>query len=161
MTILHDLEEIAAALGGHWRQSPIIEDEKVDAGKAPEQPFVAAVTAGKRQGVKQPRQALIEDGTVVAARLVAERASDPALADPGRSDDEKVMMAGDPLAGGELVEQRLVEPARRPEIDILDDGVLAQAREAQTADEPFVLALTGLIGDPRFDFIAVRREGTE
>jgi len=35
---------------------------------------VAAVTAGQRQSLEQPRYALIEDGATVATSLVAERA---------------------------------------------------------------------------------------
>jgi hypothetical protein len=108
---------------------------------------VTAVAAGESEGFEQPRQTLIEDGMVVAARLVAERASDPTLSDPGRADDEEVMMPVDPLTGDKLVEQRLVEAARRPEVDVLDDRILAQAREAQSADETFALALGGLAVD--------------
>src|SRR5712691_9904195 len=53
----------------------------------------------------------------------------------------------DPIAGNELLEQRLVEPARRLEVDVLSHGVLAQARESQSAHESFVLALGGLAVD--------------
>src|ERR1700739_3786119 len=50
-------------------------------------------------------------------------------------------MPFDPLAGDELLEQHLVEPARRFHIDIPDDTVLPEACDPQTADQPFVLAL--------------------
>jgi hypothetical protein len=89
MAILHDLEQIATPFGGHGNQSPIIEYEKIDAGETPEATFRGA------------------------------RASDSALADFGRADEEKVMILVDPLAGDKLVEQRLVEAAWRPEVDIL------------------------------------------
>ena len=42
-------------------------------------------------------------------------------------DDEQVLMPVDPLAGDELFEQRLVEPARRLHVDILDNRVLPEA----------------------------------
>jgi len=41
---------------------------------------------------------------------VAKGASNPALADAGRADDEQVLMSVDPFAGDELLEQRLVAP---------------------------------------------------
>src|SRR6185503_2877588 len=53
----------------------------------------------------------------------------------------------DPVAGGELLEQRPVEAARGPKVDVLDDGVLAQTGEAQAGDEALVLALGGLAID--------------
>ncbi|BAC45289.1 blr0024 [Bradyrhizobium diazoefficiens USDA 110] len=79
------------------------------------QPSAVAPREGKR--LEQPRQPLTEHGAVVAAGLVAQGASNPALADAGRADDEQVLMPVDPLAGDELLEQRLVEPARRLHVD--------------------------------------------
>src|SRR3954470_20837874 len=105
---------------------PVVEDEQVDTGERPEQLLVAPVAAREREGVEQAWQALIEHGAIVAACLVAERAGDPALADAGRPDDEQVLVALDPLAGDELLEQSPVETACGPQIDVIDDGVLAQ-----------------------------------
>jgi hypothetical protein len=42
---------------------------------------------------------MIEDGAVVAAGLVAERASNPTFADAGWADDEQILVPCDPLAG--------------------------------------------------------------
>ena len=58
------------------------------------------------------------DGAVIAARLVAERAGDPRLADAGRSDDQQVLLAVNPIARCKLLEQRTIETAGRPQIDI-------------------------------------------
>ena len=46
----------------------------------------------------------------------------------GRAGDEQMAPLGDPVAGGEFQEQRPVEPARDLVIDVLDAGVVAQAR---------------------------------
>ena len=108
---------------------------------------MAAVAASERERIEQPRHAMIEDGAVVAAGLVAERACNPTFADAGRADDEQVLVACDPVAGDELLEQRPVEAARRFVVDILDDGGLAQAGEPQAAIEPLVLALGRLAVD--------------
>ena len=145
--ILHDLQEVAPLLGGHGRKSPVVEDQQLDARQAFEQPGVMAVAAGKRERIEQPRQALIEDRAIVPTGLVTERAGNPTLADAGRADDEQVLVPFDPLAGDELLEQRLIEPARRLHVDVFDDGVLPEACEAQAADQPFVLALGGFAVD--------------
>src|SRR3954453_13707864 len=145
--ILHDFQEVAALLGGHWSKSPIIEDEKLDASQALEEPRVMAVAACQRERIEESRQALIENRAVIPTGLVAERACNPTLADAGRADDEQVVVPLDPLAGDELLEQRLVESARRLHVDILDDGVLSEACEAQSADQPFVVALGGFAVD--------------
>ena len=139
--ILHDLQEVAPLLGGYGSKSPIVEDEKLDASQALEEPSVMAVAACKRERIEEPRQALIEDGAVIPTGLVAERAGNPTLADAGGADDEQILMPFDPFAGDELLEQRLVEPTGRLHVDILDDGVLPEAGEAQAANQPFVLAL--------------------
>jgi hypothetical protein len=52
---------------------------------------------------------------------MAERAGDPALADAGGADDEQVLVPFDLIAGDELLNQRLVEPARRLHEERRDD----------------------------------------
>ena len=112
--ILHDLQEVAPLLGGHRSESPIVEDQKLDARQAFKEPSMMAVAACQRERIEEPRQALIEDRAVVPTSLMAERAGNPTLTDAGRADDEQVLVPFDPFAGDELLEQRLVEAARRP-----------------------------------------------
>ena len=78
---------------------------------------------------------------------------------PGRADDEQVLMSVDPFAGDELLEQRLVEPARRLDVDILDDGVLTEACEPQSSDQPFVLALGRLTVDEQREALLEGQRG--
>src|SRR4051812_41124714 len=105
------------------------------------------VAACQRQCLEEPWQPPIDNRSIIAASLVAERAGDPAFADTGRPDDQQVLVSLDPLAGDELLEQRLVEAARRLDIDVLDDGVLPQLCEAQAVHQPLVLALGRLAID--------------
>src|SRR5712691_13088175 len=105
---------------------------------------MTAVAACQRQGIKQPWHALIGHGAIVAAGLVAKRTSKPTLANAGRADDDQVLMPIDPVAGSELLEQRLVEPAWRLHVDVLDDRRLAQAGELEPGGEPLVLTFDGL-----------------
>ena len=102
------------------REAPVVEDEQLDAGEALEQAGMASVAAGERQRLEQPRHALVEDGAVVAAGLVPEGAGDPGFADAGRAGDQQILVAVDPIAGGELLEQGAVEAAGGAQIDILD-----------------------------------------
>ena len=52
----------------------------------------------------------VENGHVVSARLVAERAGEPTLAQASRPGQEQIAALGDPVASGELEEERAVEP---------------------------------------------------
>src|SRR5665213_3735638 len=102
---------------------------------------MSSVAARQRQGLKQPRHAMVEGGTVVAACLVAQRARDPALADAGRAGDEQVLLARDPVTIDQLGKEGPLDAARRAQIDILDDGRLTQRGELQACNEPLVVAL--------------------
>jgi hypothetical protein len=91
MAVVDDFEEIAPLLAGERGEAPIVEDEQIDAGQGLEEPGITSIAAGERESLEQPRETMIEDGSVVAAGLVAERAGDPALAGSGR---DSVTMPG-------------------------------------------------------------------
>ena len=57
---------------------------------------------------------------------MAERAGEPAFAQAARPGQEQIAALGDPVASGELEEQRAVEPARALIVDVLDAGGMAQ-----------------------------------
>src|SRR3546814_4458905 len=118
---------------------PVVEDQQVDAGQRLEQPGVAAVAAGERQGLEEPGQAVVEDGAVVAAGLVAEGAGDPALAHTGRPGDQQVVPAGDPVAVDQPGEERPGDAARRAQVGVLDDGGLAKGGDLETGGQAAVV----------------------
>ena len=62
----------------------------------------------------------------VAAGAVGERAGDPTLADAGRPADEDVEVVADPAPVGEREDERLVEAAAVPEVDVLEAGVVLE-----------------------------------
>ena len=101
---------------------------------------MAAVAARERKVIEQARNALVENGVVVATGLVTERGGDPALADAGGTADQQVGMIVDPAALGEPGEQCAVEPPRRAVVDVLDAGLLAQLGVAQAGGEPLVVS---------------------
>jgi hypothetical protein len=47
-----------------------------------------------------------------------------------RAADHQMLIVADPVTGGELLEQGTIEPSRRAEVGILDNGVLPQSRVA-------------------------------
>ncbi len=65
---------------------------------------------------------MVEDGFAVSAGFVTKGACEPGLSDTTGASNQKVLVRVDPAAGGELLEQGLVELARRPEIHVLDAG---------------------------------------
>ena len=87
VAVLDDLQQLALLLGQQRFGSPIVEDEEIDAAELAYQLGVATVTASQCQQGKQPRDALVEDREILPARLEAEGASQPRLADTGRANE--------------------------------------------------------------------------
>ena len=90
VAVLDDLQEIARLLREKRLGSPIVEHEQVDPGELAQELAVAPVAAGERQGREQARHAVVEDGQILPAGLVAERAGEPAFADPAWPGDQEV-----------------------------------------------------------------------
>ena len=128
MPIVKNFQQVAALVEGERSQAPVVQDQELDPRQHFEEAAVASITACEQQGIEQAWHAMLEDGAVVAASFVAERAGNVTLADAGLTDDQHILMTFDPITGDELGKQRLVEPTRHFEIDILDDGHGAAAR---------------------------------
>ena len=123
LPVVEDLQEITPLLGSERRQTPVIQDQELDARQRLEEAAVASITV---RGIEQAWHAMVEDGTVVAAGLMTERAGNKTLADAGLPDNQHILMTFNPIAGDEPGKERLVEPARHFQIDVLNDGRLAQ-----------------------------------
>src|SRR5207249_1638393 len=67
VTFFGDLEQIVALLRAKWFKAPVIEDEELDAAKRTHQARITPVTMGQRQIDEEARDALVEDGSVVAS----------------------------------------------------------------------------------------------
>src|SRR5580704_5286691 len=147
VTILEDFEEIALLRFGEDRQTPIVEDQELDARQGLEEATVTAIATGERKRLEQTWSTVVENAFSVPARLMTERAGNPALADAGRPGDQKPLGALDPIAGDELLEQSAVDAARRSHVDVLDDGVLAQGGELEARCEALGVAFGRLAID--------------
>src|ERR1700756_1931223 len=89
--VFDNLENVMTLLRSQRLESPIIQDEELDAAERTHQPRIAAITAGQCQIGEHPRDALVEHRAIVATRLLTERAGKPALADPGWPFDDQVL----------------------------------------------------------------------
>jgi hypothetical protein len=133
VAVIDDLKQIAALFGIERLRTPVVDDQEPDTFEHGQEARQAALAARLGQVAEQPTGALVEYGEAFAAGFVAKSASQPRLADTGRADDDQMVMIAQPLAGGEFLEQGVVEAARRMQVDVLDDGGLAQLGVAQPA----------------------------
>ena len=78
VAILDDFHGVAALAGGEAIGSPIVEDEEIDLDQHAEQAREAAVAVGEIEIGEQARHAGVVDGVAVAARLLRQRAGQPA-----------------------------------------------------------------------------------
>jgi hypothetical protein len=99
-----DLQEIVPGLSIERFQPPIIQNQQLDAAERADDAGIAAVAA-------QLGDALIEDGAIVAAGLVAERTGKPIFVDARRATDGQIVMRVDPIADHEFLEQCTIEAA--------------------------------------------------
>src|ERR1700730_18161592 len=140
VAVLDNLQHVMTLLGPQRLEPPIIEDEELDATERPHQTRVSPVAAGEREIAEHPGHALIEHRAIVAACLVAERASQPTFADAGRPFDDQVLRLLDPAPGGQCLEQRTVEGAGGAIMDVFDRRLVAQPGIAQSCPQPPVVA---------------------
>src|SRR6516165_8931970 len=82
VTFLEDFIEVTTGTGVEWFETPVVEDEELDAGEAAQDAGVAAVTAGERELGKDLRDPLIEDRAIVTAGFVSQGTGKPLLPTP-------------------------------------------------------------------------------
>src|SRR5664280_2520404 len=160
VAIIKDLQQVAPFGRTENRQTPIIENEELNAPEGFEQATIAAVAASKSERLEQARDAMILDRTIVAAGLVAEGTGNPALAQAGCPCDEQVLIAADPVADDESGEDGAIDTAWRAQIDVFHACALAQRGELEAGRETFGVALGGFAIDQQPDAF-LERQGIE
>ena len=93
MAIIEDLQEVAPFWRTENRQAPVVKDEELNTADSFEQAAIAAIAPSEGERLKQARDTVILDRTIVAASLVAEGASNPTLTEAGWPCDEQVCRA--------------------------------------------------------------------
>ena len=126
VAILDAFEQMARLIGGERFGSPIIQDEQFDARQGAQEPGVARIPMGDGEIGEE----VLGRGCRGRAGFLGTpcgRARRRASSCPGRSPGhEQIAAFGDPVASGELEEQRAVESARALIVDVLDAGWVTQ-----------------------------------
>jgi hypothetical protein len=120
VAVVDDFHEVTALTSGQAVGGPAVKDEQVRLYQGPEDPWEASVAVGEFEVGKQTGQSLVDDGEVVAASHLTEGTGQLGLSNAAGACDHQVAGVVDPTPGGELLELRPVQFARRPEVDVFD-----------------------------------------
>jgi hypothetical protein len=159
ISVFKDFEQMVAGIAVEGIEAPVVEDQQIDAGQALHSGGNPAITFGKCQFLDQPWQPGVQHRTVVAARLMAKRASQPTLADPGWPDNRAVLVLCDPIPLDKHVEQATIKTARGAVIDVLGHSVMSQSRMAQTQRQASVIAVGGFMVEQQRQPFGVAQAG--
>src|SRR3546814_19429372 len=117
-----------AGIGVERLQSPVVEDEQVDAREACQPYRNTPVAARHAQFVKQLAKPDVEDRQIVAAGLVPNGTGQPALARSGWAGDDEIVVTFDPVTLEKGFHKAPVEPARCPIVDLFWAGRTEERR---------------------------------
>ena len=105
-----DFQEIVTRAGVERLKAEVVEDQEIGAAEGFQKARMAAVSVGERELFAELGPAMIDDGAIVPAGLLADGASEPALADAGRTDEGEIVGV-EPSVGsvGDSYDNALVE----------------------------------------------------
>lgn len=135
LAVVEDLEEEAVLVGLEGRQSPIVDEEQVDAGQFFQQPGEAAVGLGQVELTEELGHVAVEGSEALSTGLVGQGAGQIGLAHPGGTGDEAVAVMADPVAGGQLLDGGALEATGMTEVDVLQTGALLEPGELQASGQ--------------------------
>ncbi len=87
ISVFDDLEQIAALIGVERLRSPVIKNEQIETSDSTQHLGITAIGAAECKGREETWHAMVRNCEVVPTSLVAEGASEPALADAAQSRD--------------------------------------------------------------------------
>ena len=117
--VIEDFEQVTPAFISQRRQSPVINHQHLGLGQLRQCLGVTAITPADGQCRQEARQAHVEGGTPLSARLIGQSTGKEGLADAGRAANQHILVVTDPAAGHQARKQGPVEATRMAEIDIL------------------------------------------
>jgi len=133
------LKEIAAMFVGQRGQSPIIQYHEVSLGKTPEEAPIAAIAFGHSQFPKEPWESQIQGREAQPAGHLCQRTGQVGFAGAGRPDDQHIVMAANPLAGGERRDHAFVQPSGMAIIQIFQRGAAGEPGLGQPPRQAAIL----------------------
>jgi hypothetical protein len=105
----------------------------------------APVAKGRCKLFEEAGHPFANHGDALTAGRLRQGAAEPGLSDAARAGDDQIAPVGDPFAGEQALEQRLVEATARAVIDILRPGAhMAQPGGAHPGFEPLGLTADDL-----------------
>src|SRR5208282_4187325 len=107
--IVEQFEQVGAFGLDDWCEAPIVEDQEIGAGELLQAAAEAAIAVGNAQFFEQAAEASVEDGKALATCGLAQRTSEPGLAEPGGAGDEDVVSGANPVGAGEARELARIE----------------------------------------------------
>jgi len=126
VAVVKDFQEGADSVGRKRSQSPVIQNQKVDAGQGLQTFTQTAVGFGDGQFRQQSGYAGVEDLDSGLAGVMGQGASQVTLSNSAWPGDETVFVTPEPLAREKGLKERAVQTAPLAKVDVLDHGGLAQ-----------------------------------
>jgi len=140
LPVFEDLQEEAVLVRFEVHESPVVDEEELDASQLGQQLAETSVAVGDGELAEQLGDIAVEGAEALPAGLVGQGASQIRLADAGRSGNQAVLVVTDPVAGGQLVDGGAVQASAVAEVDVFDAGVQLEASIAQpVAQRPVFL----------------------
>lgn len=126
VAVFQELQQVASLLEAERPDAPIVEDQKVDLRQRIEQPRQLRGCSGDREILHEPRPAAVPDTQTLDASAMAQGAGNECLAHTCGSGHKEVLLAADPLAGGQPDDGRLIKSSAWQDIAVLDasSGIL-------------------------------------
>ena len=138
VSLLEDFQQVMTGAGVEGFKAEVVENEQIGAAEGFDKARMTSIASGERQVLAELRPAMIENGSIVATGLLADGASEPALADAGWANQGQIVVSVDPFPVRELLEQDAVQTADGAIVDVLDARLLAQFGGAQAGGQAFV-----------------------
>lgn len=139
--VFDDLQEIASLAVAEGGQAPVVEDERVGFGQRLKEFGVGAVGPKADEiFAQEAREPGVADGVALPTGTLAQRAGEPRLPGAGRPDQRRDLVRAAPLRAREAQPPGTIESAFRPEVDVLDARIDAEAGELEEARQPAIAA---------------------
>src|SRR6218665_279920 len=123
VSLLKDFQEIEALPIVQGMGSPVIEHQQMNSSKLVDEARKAPVQPGKREVLKQPRHANIEDRVVEAGRLACKGTRDPRLSSARLARQDQILICFEPCSLRQRQDVAAIQAAMRCKIDVFNGSV--------------------------------------